>query len=68
MVAYNYLVLGIPVDDIAKSEHLALVLTERGGHVGFIDTFFGRGTTYMDKLFKQYVCAVFEHQEILKDI
>lgn len=61
-------VVGIPVDEIAQSKHLALLLTESGGHVGFIDTLFGRGATYMDRLFIQYVNAVFSHQETLAAI
>jgi len=56
----------IPVDDINKTENLALVLTERGGHVGFIDTFFARGDCYMDRMFEQYVTAAFNNQDLLK--
>ena len=60
------IVLGIPVEEIEKTEKLAVVLTERGGHVAFVDTFFARGDSYVDRMFEQYVTAVFNNQDLLK--
>ena len=61
-----FFVLGIPVEEIEKTENLAVVLTERGGHVAFVDTFFARGDSYVDRMFEQYVTAVFNNQDLLK--
>lgn len=55
----------IPVEDIAKSDYITMVLTERGGHVGFIDTMFAQGSCYMDRMFSQYVDAVFTNSHLL---
>ncbi|XP_067944259.1 phospholipase ABHD3-like [Watersipora subatra] len=48
----------IPVDRIGKSENVALLLTERGGHVAFVDTYFA--PTYLERVFRQYVTSVFD--------
>lgn len=60
--------LVIPVDDISKSDYITMVLTERGGHVAFIDTLFAQGPCYMDRMFSQYVDAVFTNTPLLESV
>jgi len=55
----------IPLKGIAESSHVATVVTCRGGHIGFLDGLPFLKTTYMERLFTQYVSAVFQHQEEL---
>ncbi|XP_059481158.1 protein ABHD1 [Neocloeon triangulifer] len=47
----------IPVDAADKSEHVAILITARGGHIGFIDAL-KPGEDYMCRVFVQYVEAV----------
>lgn len=44
---------------------LALLVTSRGGHIGFLEGFLPRHRSYMNRVFAQFVSAVFEHQEEL---
>lgn len=62
---YFFCLLVIPVEDIARSDYITMVLTERGGHVGFIDTMLAQGGCYMDRMFSQYVNAVFTNSDLL---
>ncbi|EDV22575.1 uncharacterized protein TRIADDRAFT_58949 [Trichoplax adhaerens] len=57
----------IPVDDIAKNSNLALILTKTGGHIGFMEGLFPVGSTYMDRLFGQFLEAYLDHSSDLKD-
>lgn len=58
---------GIPVNEIVRSDYVTLVLTERGGHVAFLDTRFPWGVSYMDRMFKEYVQAVFNNLDLMID-
>ncbi|XP_054840573.1 phospholipase ABHD3 [Eublepharis macularius] len=51
----------IPVEMAKKNPNVALVLTSCGGHIGFLEGLWPRKCTYMDRIFKQFVEAVFEH-------
>lgn len=53
--------LAIPVETAKQNENVALVLTSCGGHIGFLEGIWPRKCTYMDRVFKQFVQAVFEH-------
>ncbi|XP_071494913.1 protein ABHD1-like [Diadema antillarum] len=57
----------IPLEEAEQSKNVAIVVTARGGHVGFMEGFLPHGgKTYMSKLFSQYVTAIFkEGQELL---
>ncbi|KAM9496521.1 phospholipase ABHD3-like [Clarias gariepinus] len=50
-----------------RSPNVALLITSHGGHIGFLEGLFPRGEGYMDRVFSQFVRAVFEHQEDLKE-
>ncbi|NXN16333.1 ABHD3 Phospholipase, partial [Indicator maculatus] len=51
----------IPVEAAKQNANVALVLTSCGGHIGFLEGIWPRKCTYMDRVFKQFVQAVFEH-------
>ncbi|XP_015678294.1 phospholipase ABHD3 isoform X2 [Protobothrops mucrosquamatus] len=51
----------IPVEIAKQNTNIALILTSCGGHIGFLEGLWPRKCTYMDRIFKQFVQAVFEH-------
>ncbi|KAM6283210.1 phospholipase ABHD3 isoform 3-T3 [Porphyrio hochstetteri] len=51
----------IPVETAKQNANVALVLTSCGGHIGFLEGIWPRKCTYMDRVFKQFVQAIFEH-------
>ncbi|MBN3318605.1 ABHD3 Phospholipase, partial [Atractosteus spatula] len=51
----------IPVEQAQQLPNVALLVTARGGHIGFLEGLFPRGESYMDRLFGQFVQAVFEN-------
>ncbi|XP_070603720.1 phospholipase ABHD3 [Erythrolamprus reginae] len=51
----------IPVELAKQNTNIALILTSYGGHIGFLEGLWPRKCTYMDRIFKQFVQAVFEH-------
>ncbi|XP_024062276.2 phospholipase ABHD3 isoform X1 [Terrapene carolina triunguis] len=52
----------IPIETAKQNPNVALVLTSCGGHIGFLEGMWPRKCTYMDRVFKQFVQAVFEHE------
>ncbi|XP_064410455.1 phospholipase ABHD3 isoform X2 [Latimeria chalumnae] len=57
----------IPVEAAKQSPNVAFVLTSCGGHIGFLEGMWPRQCTYMDRVFKQFVQAIFEHGNGLLD-
>uniref|UniRef100_A0A3Q2VFM7 Phospholipase ABHD3-like n=1 Tax=Haplochromis burtoni TaxID=8153 RepID=A0A3Q2VFM7_HAPBU len=55
-----------PVSVVQDLPNVALVLTAHGGHIAFLQGFFPLGESYMERLFGQFVHAVFEHREEMK--
>ncbi|XP_077186390.1 protein ABHD1 isoform X1 [Paroedura picta] len=55
-----------PLDEAQCVPTLALLVTSHGGHIGFLEGLYPRHTSYMDRVFAQFVSAVFEHQEELQ--
>ncbi|XP_048371825.1 protein ABHD1 [Sphaerodactylus townsendi] len=56
----------IPLDAAQDVPTLAFLVTSHGGHIGFLEGLFPRHKSYMDRVFAQFVGAVFEHQEELQ--
>lgn len=49
----------IPISDAEKSSHVAIVITARGGHIGFLEGWWPSSKEqYMGRLFSQYFSAV----------
>lgn len=51
----------IPLKEAQNSNNLAIVLTARGGHIGFLEGTVPESMTYMCRWVSQYVHAVFSH-------
>jgi hypothetical protein len=64
-----YLVFSaIPVQAAYNSKHVAIVITARGGHIGFLEGLFPLfHEQYMCRLFTQYFTAIFEYGSDLID-
>ncbi|KAM9354986.1 phospholipase ABHD3-like [Pholidichthys leucotaenia] len=56
-----------PVTIVQNLPNVALLLTNHGGHIAFLEGLFPRGEGYMERLFGQFVRAVFEHTGDIKD-
>ncbi|TNM94948.1 hypothetical protein fugu_017707 [Takifugu bimaculatus] len=54
-----------PLTTVQDLPNVALLLTAHGGHIAFLQELFPRGEGFMERVFSQYVQAVFEH---LKEI
>lgn len=57
----------IPVVEASTSEHVAIVITARGGHIGFMEGLWpGKARDqYMARLFSQYYQGMFRNGGIL---
>ncbi|XP_015226973.1 PREDICTED: phospholipase ABHD3-like isoform X1 [Cyprinodon variegatus] len=55
-----------PVAIVQALPNVALLLTDHGGHIAFLQGLFPRGESYMERLFGQFVQAVFEHPGDIK--
>lgn len=54
------LIVAIPMDQAENSSHVAIAVTARGGHIGFMDGLWPLSQNqYMARLFQQYFSAVF---------
>ncbi|XP_035660309.1 phospholipase ABHD3-like [Branchiostoma floridae] len=53
----------IPTEDIKKNPNISLVVTSHGGHVGFGDWLSPTRESFLDKLYQQYIDAVFKYGE-----
>lgn len=59
---------GIPVEAANKSSHVAIVVTARGGHIGFMEGMFPTNTYYSDRLYGQLVKGIFSNLEAMKKL
>ncbi|XP_023616936.1 phospholipase ABHD3 isoform X3 [Myotis lucifugus] len=58
----------IPIETAKQNPNVALVLTSYGGHIGFLEGIWPRQSTYMDRVFKQFVQAIVEHGHELSNM
>lgn len=55
-------VQAIPLNEIAETKNVAVVVTSRGGHIGFLEGVWPvKEEQYMGKLFSQFFTALFTH-------
>ncbi|XP_064652798.1 phospholipase ABHD3-like isoform X2 [Lineus longissimus] len=55
----------IPVKEMEANDNIACVITSHGGHIGFLDGLWPRRHTYMNRLYAEFVQAVFSHGDEL---
>ncbi|KAK3087790.1 hypothetical protein FSP39_010605, partial [Pinctada imbricata] len=51
----------IPVEEAEQHDNIAIVVTSHGGHIGFMEGWYPRHRTYMDRLYSQYIKAMFTY-------
>lgn len=56
----------IPLEAARKSGHVAIIVTARGGHIGFMEGIFPRTSYYSDRLLAQLVRGVFSSLDGMK--
>ncbi|CAG09160.1 unnamed protein product, partial [Tetraodon nigroviridis] len=52
-----------PLNTVQELPNVALLLTAHGGHIAFLQEMFPRGEGFMERVFAQFVQAVFEHSK-----
>ena len=56
------------MDEAEKTDKVAIMVTSHGGHIGFLEGLMPRHKSLMDRVFSQYVGAIFSHgEELLSD-
>ncbi|KAM8846567.1 protein ABHD1-like [Synchiropus picturatus] len=50
-----------PLTIVQNLPNVALLLTAHGGHIAFLEGFFPRGESFMERLLGQFIHAVFQH-------
>ncbi|XP_066990094.1 phospholipase ABHD3-like [Macrobrachium rosenbergii] len=56
----------IPMEAARKSSHVAIIVTARGGHIGFMEGLFPKSSYYSDRLIGQLVRGVFSSLDGMK--
>lgn len=56
----------IPYNGAQKSTHVAILTTKYGGHIGFMEGTIPSRYFYSDRVFSQYLKAVFSNQDLIK--
>lgn len=67
-MSFYVLFSGIPVEEINRSNHVTLVMTNCGGHVAFVDSLFARGRSFMDRLVNEYLQTVTSNLDELQSM
>jgi len=55
----------LPMEKCSSSSHVCMLVTRHGGHIGFLEGIFPRHENFMDRLFAQYIDAIFKHGDEL---
>ncbi len=58
----------LPVDEVEESSHVAMMVTSRGGHIGFMEGFLPILPFYSERLINQYLGALIKIKDIEKDL
>ena len=58
----------IPTDEARQCDHLGVLTTRYGGHIGFMEGLIPTRYHFSDRLFAQYASAVFQNLDELKNI
>ncbi|XP_050711951.1 phospholipase ABHD3-like [Eriocheir sinensis] len=58
----------LPLDAAKMSSHVALVVTSRGGHIGFMEGLFPSRAYYSDRLLTQFVTSALDNPEGLEKV
>nr|XP_057913912.1 phospholipase ABHD3-like [Doryrhamphus excisus] len=55
-----------PVAIVQDMPNVALLVTSHGGHIAFMEGWFPRGDSYMERVFNQFIHAALEHPQDIR--
>ena len=55
----------LPLDEAEKSDHVAILTTAYGGHIGFMEGAFPFKLHFSDRLFAQFVKGIIENHDAI---
>lgn len=58
----------LPLQEIRRSRHVAMILTQRGGHIGFMDGLFPSLPFFSERLIGQYAAALLKLSDVRKEL
>ena len=62
---FAMIISAIPLEKAKNSDHVAIVMTHYGGHIGFLEGLFPRNANYMDHVFGEFLDAIFKNGDEL---
>ena len=58
-------ITAIPLQNAEKSRYVCIMVTQVGGHIGFLEGINPRHRSYMDRVFSEFIDAIFRHRDEL---
>ena len=58
----------LPTEETSSNDYVAILTTEYGGHIGFMEGWLPTRYHYSDRVFSQFANAVFSNVESLNSI
>lgn len=55
---FIFFIVGIPCQEVLSIKNIALIISSRGGHIGFMDGFLPATPFFSERLFEQYLKAI----------
>ena len=70
MIFISVLFIDLPLDEVLQSRHVAMLVTQRGGHIGFMDGFIPnfKCEFYSERVIEQYLKALYQLTDIKRDL
>lgn len=61
-------ITALPTKEVEESSHVAMILTQRGGHIGFMEGFLPYLPFYSERVSTQYLSALVNLENIHKEL
>jgi len=59
---------GIPIEAAEKSSHVAIIVTNRGGHIGFMEGLLPTKVNFSDRIYSQLVSSIIKNVDCIDKI